>query len=211
MAETRMRVRIEQKVRIEQLRPHASIAMALAPGDTLTYEDLEGGQSAELVFFALGHLGERFSSPNTLLLNASIFPTTGHRLFSTECRPLMTIVHDSVGHNDVISGGCDPDRSPARLGAYGLGPETSRASLAASVEPWGVPADYVPPPFAIFLRQQVDVSSGALVWGSSPSKPGDSITFRADSELVVAIAHVPQQEPTLALPARVVASPLTSR
>ncbi len=51
---------------------------------------------------------------------------------------------------------------------------------------------HVPQPVNLFMSVAVAPDSGALNWGPSPTKPGDSVTLRAEAELLMVVSACPQ-------------------
>ena len=88
-------------------------------GQVLRVIDLEGQQVADLICFAAADYADKLSVHNTLLLNRTIYITTGHRLVSTACTTLMTLIDDTVGVHDLIAGSCSAESNAVRYGVRG--------------------------------------------------------------------------------------------
>ena len=165
------------------------IAFEMALGQVLRIVDVEGQQVPDLLCFNAADHADKFSPPNTQLLNRTIFLGTGHHLYSTRARPMMTILEDSVGVHDVISGGCSAATNEFRYG--GRGTASCRGNFEEALARYGIAEPEIPYNFNIFMNVTVS-ADGATAIEESPSKPGDYIDLRADMDLIVAISNCPQ-------------------
>ena len=90
---------------------------------------------------------------NTLLLNQTIYITTGHTLQSTVCTTMMTIVEDTVGVHDLIAGSCSEQTNAVRYGVRGT--PNCRRNFELALEPYGIPMREIPYSFNIFMNVPV--------------------------------------------------------
>jgi len=111
------------------------------------------------VVFARNDLTERLSQGNTRKLNNTWLLSTGHRLYSTKCRSLLTIIADTVGRHDLQSSACSPYDYPVRFGIRDH--PSCLAILAGILAPHGIPEHLTPDPFNVFMHTTVD-ESGAI-------------------------------------------------
>ncbi|HET9901239.1 MAG TPA: urea carboxylase-associated family protein, partial [Actinomycetes bacterium] len=81
-------------------------AREMKRGEILRIEDLEGQQAIDFICYRLDDLAEKFWAAHTAKLSGTIYVTTGDILYSDQANPMMTIVDDTVGVNDVICGSC---------------------------------------------------------------------------------------------------------
>ncbi|WP_416954369.1 DUF1989 domain-containing protein [Nocardioides sp. T5] len=165
------------------------IAFEMAMGQVLRIVDVEGQQVPDLLCFNAADHADKFSPPNTQLLNQTVFLKTGHHLYSTRARPMMTILEDTVGVHDVISGGCSAATNEFRYGVRGTA--SCRGNFEEALAPYDIPEPEIPYNFNIFMNVTV-AADGATAIEESPSKAGDYIDLRADMDLVVAISNCPQ-------------------
>ena len=161
-------------------------AFALSKGATLTVIDPKGEQVADLLAFNADDIGEVVSSGRTLDYAETIYLTTGHKLFSNRSRVMLDIIGDTVGRHDFLLTPCSvdtfvhfyPDR-PVHRGCFG--------NLAAALAPHGVTPDMIPTAFNCFMNVPVDGDTGKLRVLPPISKAGDSITFRAEMNLIIGL------------------------
>lgn len=165
----------------------------VAAGQTLRIIDLEGKQAVDLICYNLHDRTEKFWVAHTAKLNKTLYVSEGHVLYSDRARPMMTVVKDTVGVNDLICGSCSYDLDVARYG-----PEKAQKgcmdNFAESIEPWGLTRADIPMCFNIFLsypvREEGFVSLEDTV---PPSKAGDFMDLRAEMDLLVSISNCPQE------------------
>lgn len=167
-------------------------AREMSAGELLRLEDLEGQQAIDLICFAKDDLREKFWAAHTAKLNGTLYISTGHVLYSDMANPLMTIVVDSVGVNDVICGSCS-----AVLDEVRYGPDKSEPgcmdNFEAAIEPWGLTRADIPMCFNIFLDYPVREAGKVAMDREAPSQAGDEMVLRAEMDLLVAISNCPQE------------------
>jgi hypothetical protein len=131
--------------------------------------------------------------PHTAKINGTIYVTAGHTLYSDKANPMMTIVEDTVGVNDVICGSCSyaldvfryGEEKAARMGCMDL--------FEAAIEPWGPERKDIPMCFNIFLDYPVKDDGHVAIDKDPVSKPGDHVDLKAEMDLLVAITACPQE------------------
>lgn len=172
--------------------PKGLTAFEMTAGQHLRVEDLRGKQPADLLCYRLDDLSERFWAAHTAKLNETIYVTKGHALYSDRARPMMTIVEDTCGVNDVICGSCSYDLDVVRYGQDRAKPGCMQNFLQA-VRPWGLGWNDLAMCFNIFLRYPVEESGYVTINKEAPSVPGDYMDLRADMDLLIAISNCPQE------------------
>jgi uncharacterized protein YcgI (DUF1989 family) len=158
--------------------------ISVAFGETLVLTDEVGGQAAQLIPIVAGDHRERFSPANTLMLNKAAFFSTGHILYSYFCQPLMTIVQDSAGKHSIL---------PTPLGSKGgrswTAGQLGRDLLRETARDLGLRPTQLPFPFQAFVHHDLD--GAGQVSAARGSRVGDTVHFRADLDLTVAIINNP--------------------
>jgi urea carboxylase-associated protein 1 len=166
-------------------------AFEMKAGETVRIEDLEGQQAVDLICYSLENLNEKFWAAHTAKLNGTIYVTTGDILYSDLARPMMTIVEDTVGVNDLICGSCSYALDVVRYGQDEAKPGCMDL-FETAIAPWGLKRSDVPMCFNIFLDYPVEDSGHVAIDKAPVSKPGDHIDLRAEMHLLVAITACPQ-------------------
>ena len=171
--------------------PRDGFAFFVKRGQRFRITDLEGRQVSDLVVFSKDDLTERLSQGNTRKLNNTWLLSTGHRLYSTKCRPLLTVVADTVGRHDLQSSACSPYDYPIRFGITDH--PSCLAILRGVLEAHGIPEHLIPDPFNVFMNTEVG-ETGQIEVRAPLSKPGDYIEFQADMDCLVAMTACPQDQ-----------------
>lgn len=161
-------------------------AFSLPKGSTLTVVDPKGEQVADLLAFNADDIGEAISSGRTLDYAETIYLTTGHKLYSNRSRIMLDIVADTVGRHDFLLTPCSVDTFahfypdlPVHRGCFG--------NLSEALAPYGITPDLIPTAFNCFMNVPVDGTTGQLRVLPPISKAGDSITFRAEMDLIIGL------------------------
>lgn len=169
-----------------EIPPRSGTAFTLAKGEKLRVIDPQGEQVADLLAFVRGDLDEVISSGRTLDYASRIYLTTGDPIYSNRSNVLLRIVADTVGRHDFLLTPCSADtfriiygdEAPHR-GCFG--------NLAAALEPYGIGPDRIPVAFNVFMNVVVDGGTGTLRVEAPLSKAGDSVTFEAETDLVIGL------------------------
>jgi uncharacterized protein YcgI (DUF1989 family) len=176
---------------LRTIPPRDGYAFTLHEGQRFRITDVEGQQVSDLVVFMRADPRERLSQGNTRKLNGTWLLSTGHRLYSTKCRSLLTITADTVGRHDLQSSACSPYDYPIRFGIRDH--PSCLAILGTVLAPYGVEEHLIPDPFNVFMNTAID-DSGKIEVRPPLSKPGDSIEFKADVECLVGMTVCPQDQ-----------------
>jgi len=162
-------------------------AFRVRAGQTLRVIDVEGQQVADVFCATATEPAEILSGIVTTQLNKAVYLTTGHVLYSVRRRPLLTIVADTVGRHDLLMGACSAYSYRLR---YGVEDHPScQGLLGAVLAPLGVAPD-VPDTFNAFMNVPV-APDGSLSIEVPLSRAGDSVTLRAEVDLLVGVSACP--------------------
>jgi len=167
-------------------------AFEVQRGQVVRVEDVEGDQAVDLICYNAEDLSEKFWAAHTAKLNGTIYVTTGHTLFSDKARPMLTIVEDTVGVNDLICGSCSYALDVVRYGEDKAAPGCMDL-FERSIQPWGLERKDIPMCFNIFLDYPVEEGGTVAIDKDAVSKPGDHIDLRAEMDLLVSITACPQE------------------
>lgn len=169
-----------------EIAPRSGVAFIIDKGQRLTVIDPQGEQVADLLAFNRADVGEAISSGRTLDYASRIYLTTGDPLYSNRSNVMLRIVEDSVGRHDFLLTPCSRDTfriiygdARPHHGCFG--------NLAAALAPHGVSEDMIPTAFNCFMNVPVDGETGAIKVLPPLSRPGDSITFEAEMDLIIGL------------------------
>jgi len=168
-----------------RLEPQTGTAFALKAGQTLRVIDLEGEQVADLTAFAQSDSSEWLSSGRSIDYANTIYLTKGHVLYSNRSRPMFTILADDVGRHDFLLTPCS--RETFEIIYKQTDPHPSCfENLWRNLAEYNIAPDAIPTTFNIFMNVEV-ATDGTLKILPPRSKGGDSITLRAEQDLIVGL------------------------
>jgi uncharacterized protein YcgI (DUF1989 family) len=162
-------------------------ATALAAGQRLLIQNVEGGQVADFVAFNAADLDETFSTTHTLVALGRLFPTTGDQLRSNRRRPMLTITRDDTGRHDLLIPACDRWRYENDFGVTGH--RSCVDNFLEVLQPWRITHARLPHPLNFF--QHMRYPEGRVEFDTSLAKPGDVVELAALMDLVVAVSACP--------------------
>ncbi|MGD9620280.1 MAG: DUF1989 domain-containing protein [Mycolicibacterium sp.] len=157
----------------------------LLTGQRLRIIDVEGAQIADLFAALSDNTEEYLSTAVTRGANWSLFPKVGGAFVSNAYRPLLTLERDdSPGVHDMLAPPCSPEMYAA-MGFEGHHPSCSENfRIAAAKVDWS--PLHVPDPVDLFQNTPVD-KHGSITPLPALTKPGDSITLRAEAPVYVVV------------------------
>jgi urea carboxylase-associated protein 2 len=177
----------------ETLRGGMSWSMVIRRGNALRLTASEDNANVALLAFNAQQPLDRYNMPDTLKSQHTFLLTQGHILYSDMGHALLSIIHDSVGWHDTVSGVSTREIMHAKygdgtyqqlrngwhrsgrelllveLGKHGLG----RRDLVANVN--------------LFSKVSVD-DNGSMAFVPQHSQAGDVIDLRADCDVLVVLA-----------------------
>lgn len=170
---------------MSRLEPQTGTAFELRAGQLLRVTDLEGEQVADLMAFNFSDKTEWLSSGRSIDYANRIYLTKGDILYSNRSRPMLTIVEDDVGRHDFLLTPCSPETFQIIYKNEQYHPSCFE-NLATHLARFGIAADSIPTTLNIFMNVEID-GEGALKILPPRSKAGDSITLRAEMDLIVGL------------------------
>lgn len=167
-----------------EIPPQSGAIVQLSPGQRLRIIDVEGAQIADMFAALADDTTEFLSTSVTRSANWGVFPKVGEAFFSQTYRPLLTLERDdSPGVHDMLAAPCS-EYMYAALGFEGHHPSCSENfRTAAATVGWNPP--HVPDPVDFFQNTPVD--GGTISPLPALTKPGDSVTLRAEAPVFVVV------------------------
>ena len=160
-------------------------------GDTLTIVDLGGNQAVDCLFYNADDTAERYSAPDTIAAQGSIFLTTGSVLLSNEGRPMVTVTGDQVGRHDTIGGACSKESNTLRYGHHTKHQHACVENFLAEGARWGLGKRDLVSNVNWYMNVPVD-PDGSLGIVDGLSAPGLTIDLRAEMDVIVLVSNCPQ-------------------
>ena len=161
------------------------VGFIVKAGEIIRVIDVEGGQVADLVCFALQNTVEHFSSGRTVDYNNQLFYSTGDVLYSNRSRPMLTIVNDEVGGHTCLYAPCSQEMFEKTYGITEPHPNCLD-NLNRGLAGFGLNADAIAAPFNIFMNVAIS-ERGELRVLPARSQAGATVELRAEMDLIVAV------------------------
>ena len=164
-------------------------AVRVKAGDVIRVVNTHGSQVVDTWAFVEG-TDEFMSMEHTRVCLRKLSPSVGDGLFSNRRRLLLTLTADDTdGGHDTLCAACDPQRYEL-LGC--LEPhDNCTDNLRTAMAQLEVRYRETPCPFNLFMSIRIE-PDGVMIW-STPlcKKAGDSVTLRAETDLVLAFSCCP--------------------
>ncbi|KRT63266.1 MAG: hypothetical protein XU10_C0013G0034 [Chloroflexi bacterium CSP1-4] len=165
-------------------------AVPVPAGGQFRVVDVEGQQVGDLFAFSARDVGEYASAEHTRVGIARLFPRVGEAFLTNRRRPILTLLaEDSPGVNDMLMAACDPERYRL-LGVTGWH-ASCEENLRRAMAGLGHPSVEVPQPINLFMDVPIG-PDGALSFRAAGTRPGDSVTLRAEMDAIVVLSACPQ-------------------
>ncbi|MBS6436875.1 MULTISPECIES: DUF1989 domain-containing protein [Pantoea] len=158
-------------------------------GQFITVIDSEGQQAADFVAVNADNHDEKLSPVHTRQHLRSLFFKPGDALWSSENRPMLRIVADTIGIHDANVPACDRTRFSVDFGVEGH--RNCVDNLLEGMKAHGITYFTLPEPFNLFQNGPV-TADGRMEVTDPHSKAGDHIVFEALCDLICAVSSCPQ-------------------
>jgi len=160
-------------------------------GGTLQIIDTGGNQAVDCLFYVAGDTAERYSAPDTVAAQGSIFLTTGSQLRSNLGRPLLSVVADEVGRHDTLGGACSKESNTLRYGHHTKAQHACVENFLIEGAKWGLGKRDIVSNINWYMNVPVE-ADGALGIVDGLSAPGLSLTLLAHVEVLTLVSNCPQ-------------------
>jgi uncharacterized protein len=157
----------------------------------LSIVDLGGNQAVDCLLYNAHDTAERYSAPDTIAAQRSIFLTTGSVLRSCEGNPLMTVIADQCGRHDTIGGACSKESNTLRYGHHTKHQHACVENFLAEGARWGLGKRDLVSNINWYMNVPIE-PDGTLGIVDGISRPGLSVTLRAEVDTLVLISNCPQ-------------------
>jgi uncharacterized protein YcgI (DUF1989 family) len=172
------------------IEARCGVAVRMRKGQVLQITNPSGHQVCDFWAFAAADLSEHLSMAHLHTSLGSIFPKVGDALVTSLRRPLLTITKDtSPGVHDTIIACCDHARY-RELGCADYH-DNCADNLRMALLAIGLAAPLIPAPFNIWMNVPI-APDGSTRFAPPVSKPGDSISLRAEADTIAVMSACPQ-------------------
>jgi len=180
----------------ETLRGGQAWSRRLARGQILRLTDTAGGACVSALFYNARDPLERYNMADTLKAQYTAFLTAGRVLYSDMGRVLVSIIGDSCGWHDTISGCGDVAASEAHFGLGGYQElrnefhRNARDNFIVELSKSGLGKRDLVANVNFFARVSAD-DTGRLAWVAGNSQPGAYLDLRAEMDTLVVLSNTP--------------------
>ncbi len=162
-------------------------------GSALRITDVEGDANLSMLLYNLDEKLERYNMPDTLKAQHTAHLTKGFVLYSDMGRVLASVIGDSVGWHDTISGMSNAalvekkygkaDYQQARNDMH----RNARDSMLIELGKWGLGKRDIVPNVNFFSKVSSD-ESGGLHFAANHSKAGAFVELRFEMNVLVVLS-----------------------
>jgi urea carboxylase-associated protein 2 len=177
----------------ETLPAGAHESFQMKRGTALRLTDVEGGANLSVLLYNMDEKLERYNMPDTLKAQHTAHLTKGFVLYSDMGRVLASVIGDSCGWHDTISGMTNAalvekkygkaDYQNARNGMY----RNARDSFIIELGKWGLGKRDIVPNINFFSKVTAD-DAGGLHYEQNHSRPGDYVELRFEMNVLVVVS-----------------------
>lgn len=176
----------------EPLIGGATWSHVLKRGTALRITDAEGGANVGAMFYNAANPTERYNMPDTLKAQHIARLTAGSVLFSDMGRVLCSIVDDTCGWHDPLSGHSTAALVRAKYGEKSYAEarndyyKNARDGFLIELAKYGLDARDLVANVNFFSKVQVD-DDGAMKFIAGNSRAGDSVEMRAEMNTLIVL------------------------
>lgn len=157
--------------------------------------DVEGGATPAALFYNAAAPLERYNMPDTLKAQHVARLTKGYVLYSDMGRILLSIIEDTCGWHDTITGCLDARRSAQKYGAGSYQKlrnefhRNTRDNFLVELGKHGLGKRDITPNVNFFTKVVAD-ETGALAWVEN-ARAGAYVDLRAEMDVLVVLSNTP--------------------
>lgn len=163
-------------------------------GSTLRIVDVEGNQAADTLFYNADDPHERYSATDTIRQQGNVYIGAGTDILSDLCRPMLTVIADTVGRHDTLGGACASESNTVRYALEKKSMHACRDSYLLALaenEQFGLTKRDIGHNINFFMNVPV-TPEGGLTFADGLSGPGKYVELRAVMNVIVLISNCPQ-------------------
>lgn len=165
-------------------------------GTKLRITDLMGDANVGMLFYNPSNLFERYNAPDTLKGQHTFKLTRGNCLFSDMGRVFASIVDDTVGWHETMSGNCNRELVKERWGDRDYQNDRNdwfqngHDAFLVELAKYGLKRQDMVSNLNLFSQVRVN-DAGQMSWQPGNSQAGDSVTLRFDMDSLVFLHTCP--------------------
>jgi hypothetical protein len=175
----------------EIVAARAPWSAVVAAGHELSIVDLGGNQAVDCLLYDFHDRTERYSAQETIAAQGNIFLTTGSVLRSAEGAALMTVIEDDCGRHDTLGGACSKESNALRYGHHTRHQHACVENFLIAGAEHGLGKRDLVSNINWFMNVPVE-EDGTLGIVDGISRPGLTVTLRAERDVLVLLSNCPQ-------------------
>lgn len=178
------------------LPPAAHWSMMVKRGHILRFTDIEGGGNLAMLLYNPANLLERYNMPDTLKGQHTFYLTRGHCLYTDMGRVIASVVDDTVGWHDTVSGDTDHASVAAKWGdlsyqdAHNDRNQNGRDSFLTELGKYGLGKRDLAANLNWFSKVGVD-EDGNMRFAENHSSAGAHVSLRFEMDALVVMHSCP--------------------
>jgi urea carboxylase-associated protein 1 len=159
--------------------------------------DLEGNQAVDTLFYSADDREERYSAVDTIRRQGNLYLGVGSVLYSSEGRPMLTIVADTCGRHDTLGGACAAESNTVRYALDKRPMHSCRDNFLRALahcdcaRQRAMSKRDITANINFFMNVPV-TPEGGLSFADGISAPGKYVELRAEMDVMVLISNCPQ-------------------
>ncbi|WP_434149428.1 urea amidolyase associated protein UAAP2 [Methylocaldum gracile subsp. desertum] len=159
--------------------------------------DLEGNQAVDTLFYNADDPEERYSAVDTIRRQGNLYLGVGSVLYSSEGRPMLTIVADTCGRHDTLGGACAAESNTVRYALDKRPMHSCRDNFLRALAHCDCARELamskrdITANINFFMNVPV-TPEGGLSFADGISAPGKYVELRAEMDVMVLISNCPQ-------------------
>ncbi|MGQ7792034.1 urea amidolyase associated protein UAAP1 [Faunimonas sp. B44] len=162
--------------------------LKLRRGEALRIVNSGGTSAVSVVAWNADDPSERLNYADTIKVQWTAALRKGRVLLSDMGRVLLSIVEDTSGRHDALTGGSTAASTKVAYGKDGL--RNTRDNFILASAKLGLARRDIPPCVTFFAPVSVD-PGGGLRWEDGIRRAGDFVDLRAEMDLLVAVSNCP--------------------
>jgi len=180
------------RIVLDEVVPARAPWSAVVPaGRLLSIVDLDGLQAVDTLLYDAHDTSERYSAPDTIVAQGNVYLGEGSVLMSSEGRALMTIVADQCGRHDTVAGACSKESNTLRYGHHTRYQHACAENFLREGAKWGLGKRDLVSNINFYMNVPVE-QDGTLGVVDGISRPGMTLTLRAERDTLVLVSNCPQ-------------------
>lgn len=160
----------------------------LARGQAMRLLNASGTHGVSVFVWNADDPSERYNAGDTVKVQWTAELRKGRLLLSDMGRVLCSLIEDTCGAHDSLSGGSTAKSNTEKYGKAGL--RNTRDNLVLAAGKFGLGRRDVGPCVTFFAPVVTD-AQGRFVWRDAAVQPGDFVDLRAEMNLLVAVSNCP--------------------